>query len=155
MATAQEIAANMAKYLYKQDQARRKIVTFQTDIAGLIPQFLDKILISHSALQWGQSGEIYNRDGDELTLSDPLTDLGSGQTIVFRNIDGSVSTFYDLVIIDSTHITVVGMPSWVTNNTIYTIQNKDSQREFLVISVKPQGESVEITCVNYAPEIYQ
>lgn len=152
--TAQEIAASMAKYLYKQDDYRRKIVTFQTDIQGLIPQYLDKILISHSALQWGEAGEVYDRNVDVLTLSDPLTNLDTGQTIVFRDIDGSVSAFYDITIIDSTHITVTGMPAFVTNNIFYTIQNKDTAREFLVISIKPQGETVQIECVNYSSEIY-
>lgn len=148
------VAENMAKYLYKQDEARRKIVTFSTDIAGLVPQFLDKIMISHNALQWGQAGEVYSRIVDNLTLSDALTDLSTGQTIVFRNIDGSVSNFYPITITDATHIVVVGMPAWVTNNIFYTIQGMGTAREFLVIATKPSGNNVQIDAVDYNSEIY-
>ena len=88
------IADNMAKYLHKQDESRRKVVTFSTDIQGLVPQFLDKIMVSHSSLQWGDAGYIISRNNDELTISEPLTGSKTGKTIVFRNIDGSVSDPY-------------------------------------------------------------
>ena len=152
--TAQEIAAKMAKYLYKQDEARRKIVTFSTDIQGLIPQFLDKIMISHNALQWGEAGEVYSRSVDNLIISDGLIDLTAGKTIVFRDIDGSVSDAYSVTIVDEYNITVVGMPVWVTENTFYTIQEAGTAREFVVIAVKPSGDSVQIDCVNYDEDIY-
>ena len=76
------VASDMASYLWKQDEARRKIVTFSTDIQGLIPQFLDKITIAHNALQWS------------------------------------------------------------------------TPREFIVIAIKPSGDTVAIDCVNYDPTIY-
>ena len=148
------IAEDMAMYLYKQDEARRKIVSFSTDIQGLVPQFLDKIMISHNALQWGEAGEVYSKSGDNLVISDALTDLTSGKTIVFRDIDGSVSTAYSITIVDEYNITVVGMPTWVSVNTFYTIQEAGTAREFLVIAVKPSGNNVQIDCVNYDPDIY-
>lgn len=145
----------MAKYLYKQEESRRKIVTFQTDIQGLIPQFLDKIMVSHSALQWGEAGEIITRTSDNLLLSYELEDLIGSKTIVFRDIDGAVSSPYNVTIIDSLNITVVGMPAWVTTGTFYTIQDIGSAREFLVMSVKPSGDTVSIDCVNYDATIYE
>ena len=148
------IAENMAKYLYKQDEARRKIISFSTDIQGLVPQFLDKIMISHNALQWGEAGEVYSRSGDNLIISDKLTDLTAGKTIVFRDVDGSVSDPYSITITDATNITVVGMPAWVMDNTFYTIQEAGTAREFIVIAVKPSGNSVQIDCVNYDKNIY-
>lgn len=148
------IAPGMAKYLYKQDDSRRKIVTFQTDIQGLVPQFLDKIMVSHNALQWGEAGEVISRALDSLVLSDALEDLTAGKTIVFRDIDGSVSIPYSITITDATHITVVGMPSWVAENTFYTIQAADTAKEFTVIAVKPGDDTVQIDCVNYDETIY-
>ena len=148
------IAEDMAKYLYKQDEARRKIVSFSTDIQGLVPQFLDKIMVSHSALQWGEAGEVYSRSVDNLIISDALTDLTAGKTIVFRDIDGSVSDPYSVTIVDEYNITVVGMPVWVAENTFYTIQEAGTAREFVVIAVKPSGDSVQIDCVNYDEDIY-
>ena len=149
------MADNMAKYLYKQDQSRRKIVTFSTDIQGLVPQFLDKIMVSHSSLQWGEAGEVISRSGDDLVLSDALIDLDGSKTIVFRDIDGSVSDAYNVTITDKYNITVTGMPAWVTTNTFYTVQDIGTAREFLVISVKPSGNSVSIDCVNYDETIYE
>ena len=149
------IADDMAKYLYKQDQSRRKIVTFSTDIQGLVPQFLDKIMVSHSSLQWGEAGEVISRSGDDLVLSDALIDLDGSKTIVFRNIEGSVSDAYNVTITDKYNITVTGMPVWVTTNTFYTVQDIGTAREFLVISVKPSGDSVAIDCVNYDETIYE
>lgn len=148
------IASDMAKYLYKQDDSRRKIVSFSTDIQGLVPQFLDKIMVSHNALQWGEAGEVYSRSGDDLVISDALEDLTAGKTIVFRNIDGSVSDPYSITITDATHITVVGMPAWVAANIFYTIQESGTAKEFLVIAVRPNGQDVQIDCVNYDEDIY-
>lgn len=147
-------ATGMAEYLYKQEESRRKIVTFSTDIQGLVPQFLDKILISHNSLQWGEAGEVLSRSVDDLVISDPLEDTSPGKTIVFRNIDGSVSNPYDVTITDPTHITVVGAPAWVTTNIFYTIQDAGTAKEFLVTSVKPSGNDVQIECVNYDETIY-
>ena len=149
------IASDMAKYLYKQDEARRKIVSFSTDIQGLVPQFLDKIMVSHNALQWGEAGEVYSRSGDNLIISDGLIDLTAGKTIVFRNIDGSVSDPYSITIVDEYNITVVGMPVWVAENTFYTIQEAGTAMEFVVIAVKPSGDNVQIDCVNYDESIYE
>ncbi len=148
------IADNMAEYLYKQEDSRRKIVSFSTDIQGLVPQFLDKIMVSHSSLQWGEAGEVYERTVDDLIISDALEDLTGSKTIVFRNIDGSVSDPYSITITDATHITVTGMPAWVDDGTFYTIQEAGTAKEFLVIAVKPSGDMVQIDCVNYDETIY-
>ena len=148
------IATDMATYLWKQDESRRKVVSFSTDIQGLIPQFLDKIMISHNALQWGEAGEVYSRATDALVLSDALLDLTAGKTIVFRDIDGSVSAAYNVTITDEYNITVTGMPAWVTTNTFYTIQDAGTAKEFVVIAVKPSGDNVQIDCVNYDADIY-
>ncbi len=148
------IASDMAKYLYKQDEARRKIVSFSTDIQGLVPQFLDKIMVSHNAVQWGEAGEVYSRSVDNLIISDALVDLTAGKTIVFRNIDGSVSDPYSVTIVDEYNITVVGMPAWVAENIFYTIQEAGTAKEFVVIATKPSGNDVQIDCVNYDEDIY-
>lgn len=149
------IAENMATYLYKQEDSRRKIVSFQTDIQGLVPQFLDKIMVSHNALQWGEAGEVVSVSGSDIVLSIPLEDTGSGKTIVFRNIDGSVSDACAITITDSTNVTVTGIPAWVAANTFYTIQDSGTAKEFLVIAVKPSGDTVQIDCVNYDSSIYE
>jgi len=50
--TDNAIAEKMAKYFWKQDASRRKVVSFDTDIEGFTLEFLDKIKIQHSAVGW-------------------------------------------------------------------------------------------------------
>lgn len=147
---------DITEYLWKQDLYRRKIVTFDTDIQGLVPQYLDKILISHSALQWGEAGEVVSLVGDDgILLSDELVDTVSSKTIVFRNIDGSISGAYGAIVTDGYNIEVYGKPDWVKEKTLYTIQDINSAQEFLVTSVVPNGNIVKIECVEYVEEIYK
>jgi len=141
-------ALTMATYLYKQDEARRKVVTFDTDIQGLVPQFLDKILISHSAILWGEAGITEAVDGTQVTLSEEVTEDGN---ITFRNIDGSVSNSLAFTMIDGYNISVTSLPSWVAKDTPYTV---GTTKEYLVTSIKPKGETVSIECVNYDASIY-
>jgi len=141
-------ALAMATYLYKQDAARRKTVTFDTDIQGLVPQFLDKILISHSSILWGVAGITEAVDGIQVTLSEEVT---SNSNITFRNIDGSVSNSLAFTMIDGYNINITGLPAWVEKDTPYTV---GTTKEYLVTSIKPKGETVSIECVNYDASIY-
>ncbi len=149
---ADVIANDMAKYLYKQDGSRRKIIRFNTDIQGLVPLFLDKILISHNTLMWGEAGEVYSVDGSTIEVSMPLD--GTENTIVFRNIDGSVSNAHSVSYVDEYHVSVSGMDAWVESGTFYTVQGTGTAKEFIVVGVKPAGEQVSIECVNYDASIY-
>lgn len=157
-------AESMAKYLYKQEQARIKIVTFDTDIQGLVPQFLDKILISHSSMLWGTAGEVYEVTGTTIELSDPVlgwvdttavtvlaTYATGSYNITFRKIDGSVSDTLPYTIISEYVIDVPSLPSWVKDGTFYT---NGEPKEYLVTKITPKGEKVSIECVNYDAGVY-
>ena len=152
-------ALAMATYLYKQDRARRKIVEFKTDVQGLIPQFMDKIGISHNLPEWGVSSEVRGVDGSTITLADNIDAALEYDSMIFRADDGSVSeilTFsgsgYD--------ISVTNLPDWVHGFGINEptkcslgISNKIIS-DFIVTSVKPNGNQVLIQGVNYDETIY-
>ena len=147
--TSETQAEKMAMYLWKQDRARRKVITFKTDIQGLVPQFLDRILISHSSLNWGSASQVRSVNGSSVELIDPIkTDGGS---VSFRAADGSVETM-PATIVDECNITVLGLPDWVGEDTFCTV---GVAREFLVMSVRPQGDEVEVTVVNYDEGVYE
>ncbi len=139
----------MAKYLWKQDAFRTKIISFETDIQGFILEYLDKIKISHSALMWGQAGEVYEVSGSNVKVSEAV-DVSSN--ITFRNIDGSVSDMLSFTKIDEYNITVTNLPTWVQDGTAYTI---GEAKEFLVVGIKPKSEdTVTVECVSYSEDIY-
>jgi len=141
-------ATAMATYLYKQDESRRKVITFDTDIQGLVPQFLDKILISHASLLWGESGFVDSVSSTQVTLSEKVTTAGN---ITFRDIDGSISAIIAYTIISDYVVNVVSVPSWVDSDTPYTV---GTPKEYLVMGIKPKGNTVSIECVNYDSSIY-
>ena len=61
-------ALSMATYLFKQDRTRRKSIEFRTDVQGMIPQFLDRVGISHNLPNWGFGGMIAAVSGRVITL---------------------------------------------------------------------------------------
>jgi len=149
--TGQAKAQEMAKYLYKQDMARRKIITFDTDIQGLVPQFLDKILISHHFLKWATPNEVKGIFSGQVDLYDKVV-ASTSQFVTYRDIDGSVSDTVPFTINTDYQIDAPGSPSWVKEGTLCAI---GIPKEYQVISVKPNGGNiVTIECVNYDESIY-
>lgn len=71
--TNKEQALREATYMALANRYRRRIVTFTTELEGLIPSYGDLIAITHDMAQWGQGGEILKQEGLKLTLSEPVT----------------------------------------------------------------------------------
>ncbi len=133
------VAEAAAKYGWKSATRRRKTATFTTDVQGMIPQFMDRIGVSHNFVNWGDSGQLRNITNDPLpTLTFdrdfPLYAVGTGpldcattldcavtpcelsalDTIVFRAPDGSVSDEYTFTVIDDRTVTLTTAgPSWL------------------------------------------
>ena len=59
-------------YMAAANRYRRRIVTFRTELEGLIPTYGDLIAITHDLPRWGQGGEVTAVDGRTHTLSEPL-----------------------------------------------------------------------------------
>jgi len=160
--TSESVALGMATYLYKQDRARRKSIEFKTDIQGLIPQFLDRIAVSHNLPEWGIGGQVSYINGNYLTLtcSYDLTD-GVYDSIMFRDANGSVSDVLSMVVIDSNTVEVTGtVPAWLYDGEEFDKTNfsmgisNTFVKDYIVISVKPNGNEIAITATNYDETIY-
>lgn len=78
-------------YYCAANRYRRTLISFETEMEGNIPSFLDLISVAHDMPQWGQSGEIVAWDADNLiaTVSEPLTWLAGAHYIALRRRDGS------------------------------------------------------------------
>ena len=147
--TDQAKAQKMAKYYWKQDAFRNKVITFKTDIQSFTLEYLDKIKISHSALLWGTASEVLEVNGNTLTMSEKI-DVPNN--ITFRNTDTSVSDMLPFTKVGDYTIMVNNLPTWVQDGTFATI---GETREYLVVAIKPSdANTVEVQAVEYNEGIY-
>ena len=95
-------AEREALYLAAANRYRRKLISFQTELEGMIPTYGDLIAIIHDMPQWGQGGEIVAWDETTLVTSEPLTWTKATGTIAFTTnpsasdtitLNGTVWTF--------------------------------------------------------------
>ena len=81
-------------YMAAANRYRRRMVSFRTELEGLIPTYGDLIAIAHDMPRWGQGGEVVAWDPETgtLELSEPL-EWADGEThyIALRRRDGTVS----------------------------------------------------------------
>ena len=78
--TGPEQAMREGLYMAAANRYRRRIVTFRTELEGLIPTYGDLFAITHDLPRWGQGGEVTAVDGRTLTLSEPLEWESGGET---------------------------------------------------------------------------
>lgn len=81
-------------YMAADNRYRRKLVTFRTELEGLIPTYGDLIAVTHDMPRWGQGGEVVAWDpvAEVLTLSEPpVWTEGETHYIALRDRDGAVA----------------------------------------------------------------
>ena len=85
-------AEREGKYMAADNRYRRKMITFRTELDGMIPTYGDLISVTHDLPRRGQGGEIVARADDVLTLSEP-PEFTAGKThyIALRQRDGAVA----------------------------------------------------------------
>ena len=85
-------ATREGKYLAAANRYRRKIISFKTELEGLIPNYGDLIAINHDMPSWGQGGEIININNKTLTLSEEMNwQAKTKHYIALRKKNGSIS----------------------------------------------------------------
>ena len=159
-------AAREGMYIAAANRYRRRIITFRTELEGLIPTYGDLVAIAHDMPSWGSGGEIVAWDAATLTAttSEPLPFLDSTAThvIALRKRDGSVAGPFNVSPgIGEQQALFTAAPDIVietgTNGerTHYAFgQTDDWGLQARVIAVRPRGEQVEITCVAEHPAVH-
>lgn len=158
----EDYAQEMANYLWNVKTDRRKVVRFDTELEGLIPSFGQRIGISHTMPDWGQSG-VFVQSIDAMTwMVDQPLDWTSDNVIVIRSDTGLPSSPYTVT--QGTH------PNIVVFTEVPTISDQQGQEpssyafgigstvisDFIVTKITPKGDSiVQIEGQVYDEAIYK
>lgn len=152
--TNKEQALREATYMALANRYRRRIVTFSTELEGLIPSYGDLIAITHDMAQWGQGGEILKQEGSKLTLSEPVTFKdGQEHYLALRKKNGSLSGPYKVTAGEqSNEVVLANLPD------IEILTGSDVERTHFafgiadkwsilarVTGVRPRSTQIEIT----------
>ena len=90
--TNKDHATREGLYMAAANRYRRRMVSFKTELEGLIPTYGDLIAISHDMPRWGEAGDVVGYDAPYLELSESVGFAeGDAHYVVLRKKDGSVS----------------------------------------------------------------
>ena len=176
--TGAEQAMREGLYMAAANRYRRRIVTFRTELEGLIPTYGDLVAITHDLPRWGQGGEVVEVDGRTLILSEPLEWESGGETteggaadetpspvhyLALRRRDGSLSGPWPVEPGVDERTVVLSEDLDITPYT-----GADEERTHFafgpgeawglrarVMAVRPRGEQVEITAVGEDARVHE
>ena len=176
--TGAEQAVREGLYMAAANRYRRRIVTFRTELEGLIPTYGDLIAITHDLPRWGQGGEVVEADGRTLTLSEPLewdageeTAAGTGTATVgppvhylaLRRRDGSLSGPWpvgpgadDRTVVLREDLDLEPYTGADEERTHFAFGAGEAWGlRARVMAVRPRGEQVEITAVGEDARVHE
>ena len=165
--TGAEQAMREGLYMAAANRYRRRIVTFRTELEGLIPTYGDLIAITHDLPRWGQGGEVVEAEGRTLTLSEPLEwDAGTAEPPVYyialRRRDGSLSGPWpvtpggDRTVVLSEDLDLEPYTGAEEERTHFAFGPGDAWGlRARVMAVRPRGEQVEITAVGEDVRVHE
>lgn len=157
--TGRDQAWREGRYMAAANRYRRQLITFTTDMEGLIPSFGDLIAIAHDRPTWGTSGEItaYDSGTKVVTLTEPVTFTVGNHYCAFRKRDGSFSGPWLVTAgVDAYHVVLDVALDFTPDlgsdreRTYFSFGPGEEYRKLArVTAIKPRGMNrVEITCVN-------
>lgn len=156
--TSEAHAIREGLYIAAANRYRRRIVTFRTELEGLIPTYGDLIAISHDMPSWGTGGEVidWNPDTRRAVLSEDVRfEADSDHVIALRMRDGSVAGPYSVASAgDANSVVFEGSPdvdirvATDSERTHFAFGKADLWATLArVITIRPRGDQVEVTCV--------
>ena len=152
-----ELARREGLYMAAANRYRRRLITFRTELEGLIPTYGDLIAVAHDLPRWGQGGEVIGWEPGTrtLTLSEPLEwDTGT-HWIALRKRDGSVAGPFEATPGATAQSAVLAEDPGLTPYTgtaeerthIAFGPGEAWSMKARVLAVRPRGEQIEIACV--------
>ena len=157
-------ALREAVYMALANRYRRRIVTFTTELEGLIPTYGDLIAITHDMAHWGSGGEIIAQDGLKLTLSEPVEfTSGVKNVLALREKNGSLSGPYEVTATElNTEVMLKTQPSIEIltasgmERTHFAFGTTDKWSVYArVTGIRPRSNQVEITAVIEDNRVHQ
>lgn len=154
--TDKDQALREAVYMALANRYRRRIVTFSTELEGLIPSYGDLISITHDMPHWGTGGEVMSVNNTTLTLSEPV-EFTEGQThyLALRTQTGELSGPYrvkagsfptEVILLDTPDIPINTGTDAERTHFAFGTQDKWGTLA-RVTGIKPRSGKVEITAV--------
>ena len=162
--TNKDQALREAVYMALANRYRRRIVTFTTELEGLIPTYGDLIAITHDMAHWGQGGEIIAQDGLKLTLSEPVEfTSGVKNVLALREKNGSLSGPYEVtatelntVVVLKTQPSIEILTASGMERTHFAFGTTDKWSVYArVTGIRPRSNQVEITAVIEDSRVHQ
>jgi hypothetical protein len=153
-------------YMAAANRYRRRMVSFRTELEGLIPTYGDLIAIAHDMPRWGQGGEVVDWDSATrvFELSEPLEWAdGGAHYIALRRRDGTVSGPWPVapgaddrrvILAEDLDFTPYTGASEERTHFAFGVGEAWSLRA-RVISIRPRGEQVEITAVGEDARVHE
>lgn len=146
------------KYMAAANRYRRRIVTFRTELDGLIPTYGDLVAISHDMPRWGSSAEVvsWNAHDRLMTCSQELPwELEAASYIVLRRANGSTT---EPILVtrgaSNSELILEQAPDFLMQvgalqeRTYFAFGVGQAWAQLArVMSVKPRADLVELTCV--------
>ena len=157
--TGEAQAQREGLYMAADNRYRRKLVSWSTELEGMIPTYGDLVALTHDMPHWGQGGEVvvWDDQAEVLTLSEPLTwEATASHYIALRRRDGSLAGPFQVEAVAGEERQVHLLEA--LDITPYTDTSEERTHfafgageawgaKARVIAVKPRGEHVEITVV--------
>lgn len=162
--TGKDHAEREGLYMAAANRFRRRLVTFRTELEGLIPTYGDLIAVVHDMPRWGQGGEVVAWDGTTLVVSEPLEwTEGAAHYLALRRGDGSVAGPFPVAPGETSDRVVPQAPLDVepylggeSERTHYAFGPGEAwSLPARVLTVRPRGERVEIWCVGEDARIHE
>ncbi|MCM8530664.1 MAG: phage tail protein [Lentisphaeraceae bacterium] len=161
--TNSDEAEKMAEYLALANVYRRKSMTFETGLEGIIPSYGDLISVTDDFIADSITGEVVGYNGGVLTLSESLPSSdASDWLLMLRNRNGSNSQNFEFTIgpeLNQITLTSGSFTPYVDGSEERTLFELNQFKEWgvtaKVIAVRPKGgESVEIVCTPEDLRVY-
>lgn len=159
--TDEDYAQEMANYLWNVKSFRRKAVKFSTELEGLIPKFGQRIAISHTMPDWGQSGVFVDMIDALTWIVDQPLDWTEDNVIIIRDPQGLPSAPYTVTQGLNRNIVVFTEVPAITNQqgqepTSYAFGTATNIiTDWIVTKVSPKGDNiVQIEGQIYNEEVY-
>lgn len=158
--TSRREALSMAEFLYRQPRMRNVSLRFQTELSGLNFDLFSRIGVALPMFDWAAGAHVLGRTGLVLRVSERVPE---GRLYVqFRKQDGSVSPVVmakgrggrELELDEPAPVPLVFDGQSVPTLLAYS-RVKDGIRDFSVTRLRPQGDRVEVECVNYDEALWR